>query len=489
MFLALPVSFLLLQFGLMTLVPARSAVVAYVVMALAPLLAGSAAVWRGRREAAPARGGWFLVAVAVATWATGAFLNLWHELVLGQANEMYRDSMLAFNLAAVPITFLLACEWRPTGRWLVRSIDALLALALGFAYFLFTWAMLTGHEPADETSVINMVWLFDAQNVFIAVGALFRWTAADEPSERQLFRALAVYAVAYSVIVFGNNHVAAGDPAFGPEIGSLICVAFALLAGFALHRLVADAAPRPAAGLVHAVRIASPLVLAGALLLVSLFLIRVSYLYGAAGVLLAVLGHSLRSTLSQVRDLERGDRLQRDRTDLQTMAWTDALTGVANRRFLDHALSGAGRRESVASQPLSVLMIDIDHFKQLNDRRGHQAGDACLREVAQALRRALVRPGDVLARYGGEEFIALLQEADSAGSLVVAERLRAAVEGLRIEHIDSPAGVVTVSIGAASAASQGEAIAASLVAAADRALYEAKCAGRNQVRSLTVTGA
>ena len=201
MFLALPVSFLLLQFALMTIVPARSAVVSYGVMVVAPLLAGAAAVWRGRREAAPARGGWFLVAVAVATWATGAFLNLWHELVLGQANEMYRDSMLAFNLAAVPLTFLLACEWQPTGRWLVRSIDALLALALGFAYFLFTWAMLTGHAPADETSVINMVWLFDAQNVFVAVGALFRWIAADEPSERQLFRSLAVYAVAYTVIV------------------------------------------------------------------------------------------------------------------------------------------------------------------------------------------------------------------------------------------------------------------------------------------------
>ena len=488
MFLALPVSFLLVQLALTLFLPADSAVVSYVVMIVAPLLAAAAALWRGWREVAPARGGWFLVAAAVATWATGAFLNLWHELVLGQANEMYRDSMLAFNLAAVPLTFLLAREWLPTGRWLVRSIDALLALALGFAYFLFTWAMLTGHDPANETSVINMVWLFDAQNVFIAVGALFRWRAADEPAERQLFRSLVGYAVAYTVIVFGNNHIAAGDPAFGPEIGSLICIAFALLAGFALHQRVEDAAPRPAAGLVHAVRIASPLVLAGALLLVSLFLIRVSYFFGVAGVLLAVLGHSLRSILSQVRDVERGDRLQRDRTDLQAMAWTDALTGVANRRFLDHALSGAGRRESAASQPLSVLMIDIDHFKQLNDRQGHPAGDACLREVAQALRQALVRPGDVLARYGGEEFIALLQEADSAGALVVAERLRAAVEALRIEHIDSPVGVVTVSIGAASAASQGVAIAPNLVATADRALYEAKCAGRNQVRSLIVAG-
>jgi diguanylate cyclase (GGDEF)-like protein len=127
-------------------------------------------------------------------------------------------------------------------------------------------------------------------------------------------------------------------------------------------------------------------------------------------------------------------------------------------------------------------MIDIDHFKLLNDRFGHPAGDACLRAVAQALRRALVRPGDVLARYGGEEFIALLHEADAAGALVVAERLRAAVEALGLEHPDSAARVVTVSIGAASAATLGEGTAASLIAAADASLYEAKCGGRNQVR-------
>jgi diguanylate cyclase (GGDEF)-like protein len=211
-------------------------------------------------------------------------------------------------------------------------------------------------------------------------------------------------------------------------------------------------------------------------------LIRVDYAFGAAGVLIAVLGYGLRSTVMQVRHIERGDRLKRDRTALRAIAWTDALTGVANRRFLDQALASAWRRGVEAGAPISVLMIDIDHFKLLNDRYGHSAGDACLRAVAQALRRALVRPGDVLARYGGEEFVALLHEADAAGAAVVAERLRAAVQALGIVNADSPSGAVSVSVGTASRVPAATAAPAVLVDAADKALYEAKVAGRNQVR-------
>ena len=103
--------------------------------------------------------------------------------------------------------------------------------------------------------------------------------------------------------------------------------------------------------------------------------------------------------------------------------------------------------------------------------------------MARTLRQALVRPADVLARYGGEEFIALLHEADAAGAQVVAERLRLAVQALAIANADSPTGLVTVSIGAASVALPTETPAAALLAAADKALYEAKCAGRNQVRT------
>lgn len=228
------------------------------------------------------------------------------------------------------------------------------------------------------------------------------------------------------------------------------------------------------------VRSASPILVAGALLIVSLFMIRLDYAVGAAGVLIALLGYGVRSTATQVRHIERLELLRQERSQLQNIAWTDALTGVTNRHFLDQALRRA------AGRPLSVPMIDIEHFKLLNDHAGHLAGDACLRSVAAALQRTLVRPRDVLARYGGEEFIVLLHDVDAAGALVVAERLRAAVESLRIQNLDSPAGTVTVSIGAASAASHSAGGATALVEAADGALYEAKRAGRNQVRAVPI---
>ena len=395
---ALPIAFLLLQGAVLTLWPALAGKVAYMFMVMAPLLAAGAALWRARAETQPARRGWWLVAAALAVWALGAFLNLWHELVLGRANEMYPDSMLAFNLAAVPITFLLASEWRPAGHRLVRSVDAVLALALACAYFRFTWAMLNSSGAPDAAGVKAMVWLYDAQNLVLAAAALVRWAAAADERERDLFRAIAAYAVVYLAIGFYNNHFLAGDPAIGPEAALIVTGAFALLAVFALFGPAVAAMRRPNPRLVRAVRSASPLFLAGALLLVSLFLIRVDYLSGTVCILLAVVCQGLRSTVVQVRGIERGDRLQRDRSELQAIAWTDALTGIANRRYLDHALGGALSQQRAAGQPLSVLMIDIDHFKRLNDRFGHPAGDACLRAVAQALRLALVRPGDVLAR-------------------------------------------------------------------------------------------
>jgi diguanylate cyclase (GGDEF)-like protein len=126
-------------------------------------------------------------------------------------------------------------------------------------------------------------------------------------------------------------------------------------------------------------------------------------------------------------------------------------------------------------------MIDIDFFKLLNDHAGHSAGDACLRQVASALQRA-VRPGDLLAHCGGEEFVALVHGADSTQAAVVAERLRAAVEKLRITAPKSPFEVVTVNIGSASAQRHDARAAEELLDSADQALYEAKRLGRNQVQ-------
>lgn len=489
MSILLPVVFLLLEGAILVFLPHLAGAAAYVLMVAAPLLTALACAWRGRTEAAHARAAWFVLAFALSIWSLGAFSNLWQEFVLGQANLMYRDSSLAFNLAAVPITFLIASEWQPAGRRLLRVIDGAHALTLGVAYFLLIWAMLTARGAPDLAGVTVIVRLEDAENLFMLSGALVRWVAADDDAERNLFRSLAIYLAAYTALIVCNNHLIAGDPRLGPEFGLLSTAAFALLAAFALHGPATVMPLHPWPRLVRAVRVASPLLLAGVLLIVSLFLIQVNYAAGAAGILIAVVGYGLRNTVAQMRHIERGDTLQRERSELQTIAWTDALTGVANRYFLDAALDRVWHRDLRAKRPLAVLMIDIDHFKLMNDRYGHPTGDACLRQVAKVLQDALVRPGDVLARYGGEEFIALIEDADAAGGHVVGERLRAAVEALGIEHRGSPFGVVTVSVGVASATPLGDTAAASLVKAADSALYEAKCAGRNLVRSMPTTGA
>jgi hypothetical protein len=152
-------------------------------------------------------------------WAVGAFVNLWQEMVLHHQNEMYRASILAFNLAVVPTTYLLASDWRLHGRQLLRAVDALVALALGCAYFQYTWHMINDHSAPAEVGVAYLVWLLDLQNLYLAAGALVRWYVAEDREERDLFRALAVYTVIYFVIVFINDHYFAGNPPTGRNTG------------------------------------------------------------------------------------------------------------------------------------------------------------------------------------------------------------------------------------------------------------------------------
>jgi len=179
-------------------------------------------------------------------------------------------------------------------------------------------------------------------------------------------------------------------------------------------------------------------------------------------------------------------KLQDALEQMERMAATDGLTGLANRRHFDAVADEEWRRCARLNQPLSVLLLDADHFKLFNDRYGHLAGDGCLRAIASQLTAAARRPGDLPARYGGEEFLMLMPLTDRAGALWVAERVRKLILDLAIEHEGSPApGVVTVSIGVATAwpkdPESGPKNLSTLLMAADGAMYQAKSAGRNRV--------
>ncbi len=181
--------------------------------------------------------------------------------------------------------------------------------------------------------------------------------------------------------------------------------------------------------------------------------------------------------------------------ELRQSATTDALTGVANRRRFDEALSQEWLRGRRVHQPLAVLLVDVDHFKAYNDCYGHPAGDDCLRRISASLEAACRRPADLVSRYGGEEFALLLPDTPVAGAAHVAERLVDCVTALGMPHQGShTARVVTVSVGvgtyveASSARSGATSQVQSLlgprrvVEAADQALYLAKRSGRAQAR-------
>lgn len=167
--------------------------------------------------------------------------------------------------------------------------------------------------------------------------------------------------------------------------------------------------------------------------------------------------------------------------ELAQMAVTDALTGLYNRRRFDEVLAREWQRAVRTQQPLSLMMLDADHFKSFNDRYGHQQGDEALKMIARSIESALGRPCDTAFRVGGEEFAVILPDTTEAGAEIVATRVRGAVEERRMPHGGNPHGVVTVSCGVAAIAMRASRDAAALIAEADAALYAAKEAGRNRI--------
>jgi len=401
-------------------------------------------------------------------WAAGMAMALWQAL--GGGDAAGAASLLLYVLYGVPLTFAIASVGNEA--WYLRLIDVLLVVALGTLYAIHT-VILATDQAVGSQGFLDLRLTLDLENLFIAVFALARFMASTTPNTRDFFRALSGFAIAYLLVAGAINHFFA-DVDYGGFPDLIIGLPFLWLA----MRAWAPPSPQPARvpsprrG--HLVRAGSHLFLPLTLLVISALMVAHEPLLGSIGFVVATLGAGVRGMLLQIRTYEERDHLD-------TLARIDGLTRIPNRRHFEESMEREWRRSLRSGDSLALLLVDIDHFKRLNDSYGHPAGDRILQNVARALAACATRSSDTVARYGGEEFAALLPSIGREGALKVAEAMRAAIEGLALPT-PAATGRVTVSVGLAYIVAVEGGYPSELLAQADEALYRAKAEGRNCVR-------
>ncbi len=199
---------------------------------------------------------------------------------------------------------------------------------------------------------------------------------------------------------------------------------------------------------------------------------------------LGILRQRVKNLVKQSHSIEHQlSTLQQANQDLTLLANIDSLTKLANRRDFDRYIHQEWQRMQQIRAPLSLIMCDVDFFKNYNDKYSHPIGDKCLIQVATVMRETVRRQSDLVARYGGEEFSVILPNTDALGAVCVGERIRSAVKDLAITHEASKVSThVTVSVGVSTIIPNHESDFPTLIAAADRALYQAKSQGRDRVK-------
>lgn len=450
--------------------PASAKALSYGFLILTPLMAAAACLVCARHERAALN--WSALATGLLLWGAGMAATAGMDLFVPTSGDAAALPTLLYVLYGVPLTFIAASP--SEDFWPARLIDAALALVLGGLLFgaIFTFSTLSG---ATDTS--KLLLILDVQNLFILLFNFVRYRAGDTPAERDFFRATGLFSAVYLLAAGYINHFETNTE-YGGLTDLIIDVPFLAMAVLASRRFsgpVRSRLPLASPRLSMIVRTASPLMLPLTLFALSCVLVFYKPWLAVAGFVIALIGYAARNVLVQVR-------INADRNRLEHLTQTDALTDLANRRHFDDTLTREVRRTARSGQPLSLLMVDIDHFKMLNDTYGHPEGDRSLRRVGRALTTCASRAGDLVARYGGEEFAIILPGLDAEAARLVAQRALSAVVGLALPS-PSTFGIVTVSIGVATAVSPTDA--ASLLTAADAALYRAKTSGRNRVMAQT----
>jgi len=395
-----------------------------------------------------------------------------------------------FRTCKLIVLLLAACTQEEAGHPFNRLLDTLQALLIAAIFFtlfspdfLHTFSAVIVKPDAVLVNRYN-----DTQAIFLALVTLLTVFTAKTVASRLFHTALAIYvwiAVPASIYTneFVNNRWRLPPSSVHHLVGDIAPIAFL----FACTWLSGRLKPREPGTILIFLGLGASVFLPFFAMLASMLLAitgRHTKLAIAAGITALAL-YGLRSTYGQFQLLDIQSDLQTSNQRLEFLSTRDPLTALYNRRWFDEHFALEWKRAQRTRSPISLLIIDIDHFKLYNDTHGHAQGDLCLQAVSERMLKPLTRATDALIRYGGEEFLAMLPNTSAEGALQIAQTIHASLEANPIPHPASPLGRLTLSIGIATTHPHtGDPNATSLLLQADTALYRAKAEGRNRIHQV-----
>ncbi len=480
------------HFSVLFLLP-RSPGVSVLFPLACSLSAVAACHLRSTRCSGPVRRKWDFLACALSLWSIGVVIYALRTCapVLGHISALGPE--FYFLIYGIPVLLAISTsnEDRDTALFVViDSFQAVFAVVLVYIELLLSRS---GTAASAEPANLSLIYGFGGW--MLAGAALLRVLARPSGEEKALYRILLLYLCLFALLAtpLRGSSVFNALP-LGVYRDLLADLSFLLLTAGCLLYLPepeTDRASIETNSFALVLNNSSPILFTLAVLALGAMVARRHLAIGMSAIGLSLITYCFRAALLQSAYMRAQHALTRSQfalreanAQLRQLSLHDALTGLPNRRQFDLTLELEWSRALRNRRPLSLLLLDVDCFKALNDLYGHQAGDDCLQRIAGALQGSLRRAGELAARYGGEEFAAILPDANPASAVSVAETMREAVLELQVLHDGSLVErFVTISIGVATVCPSPDEAPASLIAAADQALYRAKDLGRNRVET------
>jgi diguanylate cyclase (GGDEF)-like protein len=421
---------------------------------------------------------WLLLIAAILVHSAAMSLDAAEEMIHAPVlNHVPGIQIFLSMLSGVPLLFAISIQNDRRTLRPAQIIHGAMSIAIGALIYFEIFKYLTVYGSWNQSDEVVVTHLFDAIDLFLAAAGTIRWLGSSEEQERRFFRLLSAFLWMNTIFPAIHNRILMHHDYVWLDL--LISAPYVVLIPLIQNPQSHTVKP-PSPAFVRAVRSGSPIFLAIALVAVGFNTARSNFYLGLAVALFAIVGYGMLNIYVQSHEIETEDSLKASNAALERLAELDGLTAIANRRAFNERLEHEFAVSARTQQPVSLLMIDVDRFKELNDTIGHVAGDEYLIQIAATLGNKLPRGTDFVARYGGEEFAAILPATDGIGALVAGERVRKGVAELGMTHPTAPKGIVTVSIGASTYDGSLSCSPRDLTDSADRALYIAKRSGRNR---------